>query len=387
MLIGLLLVVFTARVWGAEGRGFIALIMAAVSLIAILNNVFAGATVAFHTPSYDPYRLLWMASLGSLVTSLLGSFLFLLAEGPGHFFLVLVLSFITSLSGSITYYWLGRNDIGRYNLMTLLPSVLLLLLVACGYFLAGIREMRIYFYSWIAAYATAWFIGFMLIIRDGEKADKKREDWLTLGKSMVHYGFRSELSYFLQFLNYRLAYFFISRSLGLDTLGRFSVAVAVAEGVWIIGKSISAVLYSDVLNLQDEKARIERTIRAAGRGFLLTLPALILLNLLPEKIYPLIFGKAFTGIRELVLYLSPGILAVAVANILGHYFSARGMMNILIAKSSLGLVTTTILLLLLLQRFGLKAACWTIDASYIIVLLYLSIRFLKERKKILFSPA
>jgi O-antigen/teichoic acid export membrane protein len=106
------------------------------------------------------------------------------------------------------------------------------------------------------------------------------------------------------------------------------------------------------------------------------------LALVPEKIYLFLFGEEFEGVRILVLYLLPGILAVAVANIIGHYFSATGQMNILIIKSSLGLAVTVVLLVLLLKKYGLVAACLTIDITYLVILAYLGTRFLKEVRKV-----
>ena len=123
------------------------------------------------------------------------------------------------------------------------------------------------------------------------------------------------------------------------------------------------------------------TTKAVRTSFLLTVPALALLVLIPDHFYLLVFGHDFSGIRQLVLYLSPGILAIAVANVIGHYFSAIGKMNILIIKSSTGLGLTALLLTIFLKEYGLQAACLTLDVSYLAILLYLGTEFFVETRR------
>ena len=378
LLINFLLVVFTARVWGSEGRGLIALIMADVAIIVILNNVFSGATVAYHTPRAGGKSLFVVAWGGALLTSLGGALVFSLIQGFQYFFLLAGIALLNSLAASISFFWLGKNNIRLYNLMMILPPLLLILFLLAGYYGAGITRLRIYFISWFLAYATVWGLGMLTLRREGAPP---REPGGKLLKSMASYGMKSELSYFLQFLNYRLAYFLISSWLGLKELGLFSVAVAVSEAVWIIGKSISALLYADVLNSPDPRERIRMTTRAVRTSFLLTFPALALLILIPEKVYLAVFGADFAGMRLLVLYLAPGILAVAVANVIGHYFSATGRMNLLIIKSSVGLGITALFLVFFLKKYGLPAACFTLDAAYLAILLYLGTRFIREMRR------
>ncbi len=373
--VNFLLVIFTARVWGSEGRGLIALIMADVAIIVILNNIFSGATVAYHTPKNGSTRLFALAWGGALLTSLAGAVIFSFIQGFRYFFLLAGISLLTSLATSITYFWLGKNHIRLYNLMTLLPPVLLILFLMIAYYGAGITRLRVYFLSWFLAYGTVWALGILTLRRADLRNSQPGGGLLN---SMIAYGMKSELSYFIQFLNYRLAYFFISSWLGLSSLGLFSVAVAVSEAVWIIGKSLSAILYADVLNASTPADRIRMTQKAMREGFLLTLPVLALLSAVPESVYLFLFGEEFRGVRTLIFYLLPGILAVTVANIIGHYFSATGKMNILIAKSSIGLSVTLLLLGLFLKKYGLAAAAFTMDAAYLAILLYLGSRFLKE---------
>jgi O-antigen/teichoic acid export membrane protein len=202
-------------------------------------------------------------------------------------------------------------------------------------------------------------------------------------KKIFHYGVKSETSYFFQFLNYRASYFFISAWLGLGSLGLFSVAIALTEAIWIISKSISSVHYSNIINTDDPVQRIKLTEKAALNSFLFSFAAIIIIYFIPEDIFTYAFGKDFTGIKPLIVYMFPGVIAIAVSNIYGHYFSGIGKMNILIIKSLLGLILTIAFIFILLKKYELTGACIILNISYITSSLYLYFMFRKEKKKII----
>jgi O-antigen/teichoic acid export membrane protein len=77
--------------------------------------------------------------------------------------------------------------------------------------------------------------------------------------------------------------------------------------------------------------------------------------------------------------MSPGIIAIAVSNLYGHYFAGTGKLNILRNKSLIGLVTSLILLPVLVKKYELTGACISLNASYILSSLYLWFRFRKEK--------
>ncbi len=372
------LVVISSRFWGDEGRGLIAIIITDVSLIVILNNITAGGTLAFHTPKFDRNKIFSIAFPGVLITTFIGAIIFSLIQGFEYFqyfFIALFISFATATS----LYWLGKKNIKLYNIFTLLPPVFIIIYLLLLYYLFGITNIEVFFYAYYLSYGTIWIFGLFSIFR------KPRFHWdfdINVAKKVTTYGFKSELSYFIQFLNYRLSYYFISVWLGLSLLGVFSIAIAITEAVWVVSKSISAIHYSNVINTGNPLQRIKMTEKAALNSFVISVLALIVLFFIPETLFTFVFGEDFVGVKALTIYLFPGIIAVAVSNIYGHYFSGIGKMRILIIKSSIGLVATAIFLFLLLRKYGLIGACITLDIAYIASSTYLYIMFLKEKREI-----
>ncbi len=370
------LVVISSRLWGDEGRGLIALIIADVSIIVILNNISSGGTLAFHTPKLDRNKIFSFAFTGTVITTLTGAIIFSFIQGFDYFyffFIALAISFATMISN----YWLGKKNIKLYNLFTLLPPVLILIFLIILYYLVHITTVYAFFYSYFLSYGTVWLTGLVSVFKSS--GFHFVPDFIT-GKRMTNYGFKSELSYFIQFLNYRLSYYFITAWLGLALLGIFSIAIAITEAVWVISKSISAIHYSNIINTADAIHRIKLTEKAALNSLVISLLAMVVLFFIPESLFTFIFGEKFAGVKELTIYMFPGIIAIAVSNIYGHYFSGIGKMRILIIKSSVGLAVTAVFLFLLLKKYGLTGACITLDIAYITSSLYLFIMFLKEKR-------
>ena len=101
---------------------------------------------------------------------------------------------------------------------------------------------------------------------------------------------------------------------------------------------------------------------------------------MPESVYVFIFGsEEFASVKYILLLLSPGILAIAVTNVYGNYFSAIGKLKILIIKSAVGVVFTVILSVILIPRLQITGACIFNAVSYIVSSTILVIAFCRHK--------
>ena len=100
---------------------------------------------------------------------------------------------------------------------------------------------------------------------------------------------------------------------------------------------------------------------------------------LPEPVYRLVFGEEFGDVRKFLIYLLPGVVAISVSNIFGHYFSGSGKLRVLTYKSLIGLCTTIIILPFVLKEYKLTGVCIALNVSYILSSLYLWLTFRKEK--------
>jgi O-antigen/teichoic acid export membrane protein len=371
------LVVFSTRVWGSGGRGEIALVIANISIITILSNVICGSTIAFHSPRFQREFLLTVSFSGAVLISFAGALVLSWIFGFRYFMTLFIIALLMSFSTAVSSYWLGKNNINNYNLLNLLNSLFILGSLAVLYFLFHLTTLDTYFLAYIFGIGIVVIIGISgLLVKDPIKKPEISSAGL---KSIFTYGINNEFNYFIQFLNYRLSYYFIAFLLGLGTLGIFSIVVSISEAVWIISQSMSAIHFSNVINSGDRLKDRHETIIFARQSFLTSSLLLGIAVLVPGSVYQLVFGIEFGDIRKFILYLAPGIIAIAVSNLYGHYFAGIGKLKILRNKSLIGLVASLVLLPLLIKKYQLTGACISLNVSYILSSLYLWSRFRRER--------
>ncbi len=382
LLANFLLVIITAQIWGSEGRGEIALIMANIAIIIIFNNITSGGSVAFNASKIKKLELLSTSFLGTLIISLTGSIVFSLYYGSENFKHLFIISILTSISNSFSNYYLGIKNLKWFNLLNVLNPISVLIFLFIIYYWFNLTNLNTFFYAYYLGYGVIVLLGFYKTFST-KNIVFNFIDKISL-KNILKYGFNNELSSLFQFLNYRLSYFFIAEIINLQSLGIFSVAVAVAEAIWIVSKSMSAILYSEILNSKSRSKNIALTIKFAKQnlGFSLILSALVFL--IPNSLFIFVFGDSFADVKTITLYLIPGIIFIATSNIFGHYFAGIGKLNILKNKSYFGFITTLITAFIFIPKYGIIGACLSLNSSYFISSLYLFIMFLKDTKKQLY---
>ena len=379
LLLNFFLVVFTTQIWGTEGRGKIALVIANISIIAIFSNVFCGSTVAYHSGRERAGSLLGISLVWAIIISFAGAFVFSGIFGFSYFWQLLLISLLISLTNAISYFWLGKSNIKDYNLLTLYLPVFILTSLVILYFVLGKTSLNTFF--------LAYGIGTGVALTAGITGLLKKESLKFTGisiegiKSIFNYGINNEFNYLIQFLNYRLSYYFVASMLGLTQLGIFSIVVSASEAVWIISNSMSTVHYSNVINSDDRIKNRHETVVLAKQTFLISAAILCISVLVPRSVYEFVFGNEFGDVRKLIIFLIPGIISVAVSNLYDQYFAGVGKLKILRDKSLIGLAAFLVLLPLLIKKYDLAGACISMDVSYILSSLYLWFRFRKEGKE------
>lgn len=379
LLANFVLVVLSTRIWGSTGRGEIALVLANVSVITIFSNIFCGSSIAYHTPRLQRDFLLVTSFSGAGFISLSGALIFSAWFGFNNFAPLFLISLLMSLAAAISSFWLGKNKINAYNLITLLSPVCIVIFLIVLYFFLNEKGLNTYYHAYYAGTGATLLAGIAgLMIYEKFRVPEINFEGI---RSIFSYGIRNEFNYLIQFLNYRLSYYFIAKLLGLAELGVFSIAISVSEAVWIISRSMSAVHFSNVINSDDQLKSRHETVAFMKQSLWISLLVLSLSVLIPRSVYQFIFGDEFGQVKKYIILLLPGILSIAVSNLYGHYFAGTGKLKILRNKSLIGLAATIILLPLLIKKFGLTGVCISLNVSYILSSLYLWYMFRKEGKQ------
>ncbi|MCL2312700.1 MAG: polysaccharide biosynthesis C-terminal domain-containing protein, partial [Firmicutes bacterium] len=167
---------------------------------------------------------------------------------------------------------------------------------------------------------------------------------------------------------------------GVESVGVFAIGVSLAEAIWIFSRSISLVQYSNVLQTGDTVKSRKETGKVSLISFLATAACIAIVAVLPANIFSQIFnGEEFSYVKNIIILLSPGILAIAISNVYGNFFSAIGKLNILILKSAAGVVVTLILSLFLISEWGIAGACIVNSSAYIVSSVILFVAFFYKK--------
>lgn len=352
LLSNFLVVVLTARLWGAEGRGSVAMFMADIGLLAIVSNVFTGSSVSYYLNKVKEHRLFLMALLWVSVLSLGGAILFHLFEQENLSLLFFVISFVLGIYTFYNSVYIGDQRIGLYNALTVLQPVLALVLMLLIYWTID-NSVRAYFIGYALSTSGLTLYSFI--------KEKSKNQWEKFTKDeflqSLKFGLQTQLSDFLQFFNTRLSYYFLAYYAGNASVGVFSICVSLSEAMLVVGRSISMVQYSRLLEQNtDKKEARTGTNQVLKLCFFVTLGILVIVNLFPSQLYVWVFGPEFESVKMLLLFLSPGILVGSVADIIGHYFSAMGQLRILVLKSVVGVLVTTILSVIIISKWQINGA-------------------------------
>jgi O-antigen/teichoic acid export membrane protein len=354
VLINFAIVVCITQFWGAEGKGYQALFIANLGLIAIVTNIFTNSSIAFFVRKVGVSKLFAHACIWIFISSSLGVLIFYYIDQNSYSFLLLISCLLT---GYITFHnalYIGMQKIKYFNIITLLQPLFLLIIMVLLYKTKQSSYFD-YFYAYIVSLIIVIVIAHFLSRKTVGKVKFQFDS--DVAKQSFNYGFQNELSNFLQFLASRLSFYFVVYYLGEVSLGVFSIGVAISESIWIISRSVSMIQYSKIVSEGNTQNTRKGIIRASFFSLFFSLCCVVIILLLPKSIFTFVFGNQFSEVKQIILLMSPGILCTSFSIVYGHYFAAIGKMKVLIVKSGAGTILTIILSIFLIPLWEINGAC------------------------------
>jgi len=375
--INLIVVIMSARLLGDEGMGMISLLILAVTINALFVGLWGGAGLVYLTPRHMVKNLLIIGYAWSIIASLSVIWVFQYFElfpayFGNHVYLLVIINSFASIN---MYIILGKEKIKTHNIITFLQSLLLLLAILFQFFIISFVEVSAYLWALYLSFGFVWLSSSVVLLNSKSNTVKKSfKETLT---QTFSYSLVLQAGSGVQLLNYRFSYYIIDFFLGTAMLGRFSVAVQVAEGILILGKSFGLVLYSRVSNIESIKEAIKTSIPLLKLTAYATFVGTIIILLLPSSFFIYLFGQDFSHVHEILMYLSPGIVFVSATMLFSAFFSGVGMIKINTQGSIIGLISTLLLSVWMIYYYGLKGAAIATSLSYMSSLAYAQYHFRK----------
>lgn len=350
--------------WGSQGKGVISIVIADLTIIGFFCNIFVGSSVTYFASKYKTEQILLYAYLWSILIGISVPLIFSTIHTLEYPYYLIGLSVLSSLLAANVNLFVGQKNIKMFNLYTILQQVIHIFFIVIIVYGIKITSVGAYFIAQISCYVLLFIMSCFQILRHCKLVNISFSKQIR--NKLFDYGWKIQVSSFLQFLNYRLSFYFLEFFKGITSVGIFSIGIAFSEAIWTVSRSLSIILYADVVNSNDHNDAIEKTKISLKISFLITLLFIIGILLLPAQFYVMIFGKDFHETKRITLFLSPGILAIAVSNIIGYYFAGINKLRILNIKSVIGLVFTLISSFLVIPRWGITGACIVTSGSYCI---------------------
>ena len=374
----LVLVILSAKLLGAYARGEIALVVLGVSIIGMFQALVGGPSLTYFAAKRNIRSLILSSTWWSLLSAIsLGLLLGFTGLSPKQYTTELVL--ISAFQGiliSQQSYLVGREKVYQYGLLEALRTTVLWSYVTVRFFIFNSRSVEEVLFAYLVANALSVLFGFLLFYRPKEKDSLPAANLNELFK----YGGEIQLNNLSQLFNYRFVFYLVEKVKGTEALGVFSVAIAVAESLWIICKSIATIQLSRLLNLSDLFQQRKLSLNLAGKSVFLTLIATGLVLLIPERVYVLLFGKAFGSIPVLLIYFSPAIILLSYYTILNHFFIARNQNWVNIRAGIVGNALLLVLSKIFIIQYSLAGAAFVYVIAYLGISLYLTFAFIHKSK-------
>lgn len=392
--LGVVSSVLIARTIGPSGKGVFDLIVATAGLLLIVLgfSLPTGVTYVVARIKGDVSSLAQRLALVALFQTLMAGCILtgLIYSGRSHYFLpnqagrwlmpaVLMYFFLEMLSNYWRAILTGKQEIARINNTELLGRVgqfILLFAVAGLMFIKGNQiTVGVLF---IIIICISAFINSLLL----------RALWPSFTASGTAVSIKEAAAFALpcylgnttQFLNYRLDVFLVSVLAGYAAVGRYTLAVSLAQLVWLLSNSAASVLLPKVAASRDSTQSADSmdfvstnpidVVRHTSRVTRLTLAASFvgasIIGLLATQAIPILYGEAFRHSISALLWLLPGIVAFSTVNILAAYIAGIGKPHLNLVVACLALVVTVVLDFALIPRLEIVGAAMASTGSYLL---------------------
>ena len=374
------IVIITAQFFGAEGRGYISLIIAAISLVSMFSNFIGGTTLTYLVSRENISNLIltsyvWIISVSSVAFILINYLQLMEDEENTRIFFLSMLFALTAINQNIL---LGYQKIKKYNIITVVQSLVQIISLVVYLYIFKEKNISVFITTLYISYGLAFILSCFFISKYLQIS--LRTDIMQVAITAFQFGAIAQLANFFQFISYRYAYVVLNNPNNQTDVGIYSTAVSVSEAVWLISGAISIVQYSKISNTEDPKVAQELTLKLSKFSLLLTVLAMAFLLLLPDTFYVFLFGKDFTGVKAIMLTLTMGIVSLGYSIVFSHYFSGLGKYYVNTIVSFVGMIVTIVLSKLLIPKYGIPAAGWISSVTYLLGTICLVVYFLYHSK-------
>jgi O-antigen/teichoic acid export membrane protein len=376
LVLGMATSVILARWLGPEGKGAYDLLWTTGYMFSVLGGLSLSSGITFYAARGEAGggRLLPVLGLyAAFLSAVVGGLLLLVRDTPSRGLFLPAGAGLPAITGIVllvgllasTEHWrsmavgLGRiAKANRRDVVREVSFVALLLLIA----LSGTGGVSLAPYTWaIWAAVGAQLLGALLLLRVVRGSDRGPRQ-VGFG-SILRYSAPAHTSNVAQALNYRLDFFLVSYFAGVTALGLYSIAVGLAQLLWVASRAASRVLLPAVAS--NAGASEELTAMLARLSLWTAAAGAVCYVIVGQPLIQLLYGADFLpGYAPLVILLA-GTVPFTLSNTLAAHLGGLGLQVLNLRASLVGLALTVALDLAWIPRFGITGAAAATSVSYL----------------------
>jgi O-antigen/teichoic acid export membrane protein len=374
VLLGLAIMIMVAR-QGPEVQGafslFVAIETALLALGSGLGLLLAreAAQAQRLLPARRLYRVLGVAvASGVLAALLLAAASRLSPDDPYRALWVLALAApCLLLAPTATGLWMGQERLIALNAAQVASPALVLGMLALAPAL-GVAGLLGALAAWgMARVITGLGTAGWALTHINATADREARA-LTRSHGAWRFVALIALANVVSLANYRATLFLVERMQGLVAAGVYSVAMQVAELLWLFSWAATVSAYSGI-GTRDPTAAAATTLRAVRMGLGATLMVAPLLGLAAWLAMPAVLGEVYRASVAPLLLLLPGVAAYSAASGLSAYYTQhRGHPQWAAGIAGLSLALTLAIAIWTVPRWGASGAALATSVAYIVAI-------------------
>jgi O-antigen/teichoic acid export membrane protein len=186
-----------------------------------------------------------------------------------------------------------------------------------------------------------------------------------LARRMLGYGARAYVVTLMSYMLIRLDLLLVNGIQGARAAGQYSIAVALADALYLLPVSVSVNLFARVARGSGDRELSLGVFHLVAVSYLIvcaiTAP-------LAGPVITLMFGSAYVPAISLFLWLLPGVYCLGLLTVIAYHFAAHGMPRELLLVWAPGLLVNLALDAILLPHHGTYVASIASTVAYAIVL-------------------
>lgn len=377
--------VITARVLGPEGRGLLTLILLIPMISSTFGKMGVGHAINFFANKtdrksiiIDSFVLISLLSIILVVVVLpisiqLKSVVFKGISEKTIISICLLIPFylIHYQQASLlqSFYLINIRNIlqiskSLLNISFLIILIIILKLNVTGAVLSSVSSLII----------TVLFM--MYYFSKEINFTQLMPNWHNIRK-LLNFGYKSHIGNILKDLSYKGDILIVSYFLSPRYVGYYAIAVTLAEIILRIPDAIGTVLLPRVANMpaKESKYFTPKVCRIVLIPIVIISAIIILMS---NQIVFIAFGKDYLPSSSALMFLMPGVIALAIWKIISNDLIAQGYPLHYSVSSAIGVLTMICFDILLIPIYGIAGAAIASSLSYIaatfaIVVIYINI--------------